>query len=148
LLAALATWLLFIPNGPYLVTDIMHLLDHRRGPLLWFDLILFFSYAHLGLLLAMYSAAQIEDLLSKFAPRVVAKLSMMLLFFAIAFGVYLGRFLRWNSWDLFYKPWDIARELTDCLNNPAEHAKAYLITVLFGTMLNAIYYAFSHDKKV
>src|SRR4051812_18796744 len=37
------TWLVFYPNGPYLITDLIHLRDHRKGPLLWFDVILFFS---------------------------------------------------------------------------------------------------------
>lgn len=143
---ALVMWLLFIPNGPYLITDIMHLGDYRRGPLLWFDLILFFSYAYAGLLVAMMSAQQVDAMLRRFGSM-FATIAMCILFYVIAFGVYLGRFMRWNSWDLFYRPWDIVSEALDCLSNPSDHAKAYLMTVLFGTLLNLVYVASFREHK-
>jgi uncharacterized membrane protein len=147
LILCLAVWLLFFPNGPYLITDIIHLRDHRKGPMIWFDLILFFSYAYLGLLLAMDSAKQIEKVLARYLHWVVAKISMSLIFFAVSFGVYLGRFLRFNSWDLFYKPLDIFADVSDCFSKPADHGNAYAMTLLFGLMLNVVYFAFTKSYK-
>jgi uncharacterized membrane protein len=145
------TWLLFYPNGPYLITDLVHLRDHRKGPLLWFDLILFFSYAHAGLLLATQSAKHIQQVIARYLRRWIATLLMILLFFAVSFGVYLGRFMRWNSWDLMYRPLDILGDFADCVLNPSENFAAYLVTILFGVMLNIIYFSQgSHqvrDKK-
>lgn len=139
------TWLVFYPNGPYLITDLIHLRDHRKGPLLWFDLILFFSYAYVGLLLAVDSAKHIQEVMMRYVHKRLTYVIMSLFFFAVAFGVYLGRFMRWNSWDLFYRPFDIFGDLADCVLNPTDNAKAYLMTILFGLMLNIVY--FSQDVK-
>jgi len=141
------TWLVFYPNGPYLITDLIHLRDHRKGPLLWFDLILFFSYAYVGLLLAVDSAKHIHEVMARYIYKRLTYVIMSMFFFAVAFGVYLGRFMRWNSWDLFYRPLDIFGDLADCVLNPTDNAKAYLMTIFFGLMLNIVYFSQDPVKK-
>lgn len=136
----LLTWLVFYPNGPYLITDLIHLRDHRKGPLLWFDVILFFSYAYTGLLLAMQSARHVQDVLIRYLRKWLAVMMISLFFFAVSFGVYLGRFMRWNSWDFIYRPLDIFGDFADCVLNPNENSKAYLMTILFGVMLNIVFW--------
>ncbi len=95
----LITWLLFFPNSLYIITDLIHVGRGSDFPR-WFDAILIFSAAVLGLLMAFISLYRVEQFLeTKMKQRVVHALMIFILFLG-SFGVYLGRFLRWNSWDV------------------------------------------------
>ncbi len=98
-----AVWLAFLPNAPYLVTDFVHL--HPRPPVpLWFDIALLTSFAGAGLMLGWGSVATVHDTIVRAAGRAagwcVAAGSLLL----SGYGIYLGRFLRWNSWDVLSRP--------------------------------------------
>ncbi len=109
-------WLLFLPNAPYIVTDLLHL--HYRPPVpMWFDVVLIFSAAWTGLMLCFISLREIHKLFElHFRPSWKVHTLMMGILALTGFGVWLGRFHRWNSWDLFTRPnallTDIMRSLT------------------------------------
>jgi uncharacterized membrane protein len=97
-------WLIFFPNAPYLLTDFQHLAFTNGSAPLWFDVILMIWFAWTGLLLGIASLYLMQEIVTKtFTPLVgwVFAISATIL---SSFGVYLGRFLRWNSWDLLYDP--------------------------------------------
>ncbi len=99
----LFSWLLFFPNAPYILTDLFHLRLKTSVPV-WFDLVLILSFAWTGLLMGFMSLLDIEAVLSRWMKsRVVALTSTALLFIG-SFGIYVGRFLRWNSWDIISQP--------------------------------------------
>ena len=104
--------LLFLPNSIYIFTDLVHLRKDLPAPL-WFDLILFLSFALMGF---VYFAKTMREMILLIRPK-VSKIQLKLaeagLVFLSSFGVYLGRYLRLNSWDLFSNPFSIFRELKE-----------------------------------
>jgi len=95
------SWLLLIPNAPYIVTDLIHIVRAKGVPVIY-DTFLLFTSAWVGLLLGFYSLSHIEEIIRmKYSNRITITIISALIFL-ISFGLYLGRFLRFNSWDVFY----------------------------------------------
>jgi uncharacterized membrane protein len=96
-------WLLFFPNAPYIVTDFLHL--KPRGPVpLWYDCVLLFSFAWNGALFGFYSLRMMHDLAHRLAGPLRGWLFVLAVCVLSGLGVYLGRFERWNSWDIVHRP--------------------------------------------
>jgi uncharacterized membrane protein len=57
-----------------------------------------------------------------------------------SFGVYLGRFHRWNSWDVLNNPVGLGLDIFYKITNPMENYKAWAITVLFTAVYSLLYY--------
>jgi uncharacterized membrane protein len=132
-------WLLFFPNAPYILTDLFHLRLETSVPK-WFDLVLIISFAWTGLLFGFLSLMKIERLYTNFfTGKQIAWFSSIILFLA-SFGVYLGRFLRWNSWDVINNPGHLLFDISDRVINPFEHPRTWGVTILFGVLLNIIYW--------
>lgn len=129
-----ALWLLFLPNAPYIATDLLHLMPRPPVPL-WYDLALLLSYAGTGLLLGYGSLIEVqtavEERFSRMMGWIVAAGSLGL----SGFGIYLGRFLRWNSWEVLTDPAGLFYDILDRLLNPASHLRTYAVTLIFGSGL-------------
>jgi uncharacterized membrane protein len=130
-------WLLFLPNSPYMITDLIHL-DHLPNNLLWYDATTIFVNALTALGMGFYSTYIFQklsnNLLSKNTTWVLVILSQIL----SAFGVYLGRFLRFNSWDLFFSP----KSLVQAINYVSNDKLAFKMTLVFSLVLIALYLSF------
>jgi len=134
-------WLAFFPNALYVLTDLVHLGQESSAPL-WFDLILLLSYGITGLLFGFGSLFMIEQRIRQlFHKRNIIWLSFGLLYIS-CFGVYLGRFLRWNSWDLLTNPGQILGDSLARLFNPLDHQASWAFTLLFGSLLAILYWSF------
>lgn len=103
-------WLLFFPNAPYLVTDVIHIASSPES-LIWFDSLLFFFFGWIGLLLGMISLFHIHQYLKNHLSILISEFLIFTICFISSFGVYLGRFERWNSWDLFLNPFNLMKKL-------------------------------------
>lgn len=99
----LALWLAFLPNAPYLVTDFVHLRARPPVPL-WFDIALLISCAATGLLLGYASVADVQRFIARKFGEATAWLCAASALVLSGAGIYLGRFLRWNSWDILANP--------------------------------------------
>ena len=99
----LALWLAFLPNAPYLVTDFVHLRARPPVPL-WFDIALLISCAATGLLLGYASVADVQRFIARKFGQATAWLCAASALVLSGAGIYLGRFLRWNSWDILANP--------------------------------------------
>ena len=127
-------WLLFLPNSPYIITDLVHLHDSSSN-LLWLDMFLVFVFALNGLLLGLLSLLDIGQLLrSRFSATLTAFIIFTVCLLS-GYGIYLGRFLRFNSWDILTNPRTLFLEIFGSLNEP----KVWLITFAFGGLM-WIYY--------
>lgn len=139
----LGLWLLFLPNAPYIVTDIVHL--QPSTPLLYgYDLALILSCAATGLLLGY---ASLFDVHTIFSERFGHKLGWTVAIGALllsGYGVYLGRVHRWNSWDLFTHPGGLLGEIAACLLNPAQHLHTYAFSAIASSAL-LLGYAMLHS---
>lgn len=134
----LAGWLLFLPNSAYIITDLIHL-RARYGAPLWFDALLVFSFAWNGLVVGMTSVWIVQSLVERWFGAVAGWLLAGGALFASAFGIYLGRFLRWNSWDLLTEPKALMNDILPRLLNPLAHPQTLAVTLLLAGMLLMIY---------
>ena len=131
LLAFTGPWLLLLPNAPYLITDLVHLKE-RHGVPLSFDVLIFTAFALAGCVLGWSSLRHMhESWATRFSPRVafVADLTFIAL---TGFGVYLGRFLRFNSWDVVTDPLSLFSTALDTATEPLALAFSLGFSALFG----------------
>ena len=99
----LCLWIVFLPNSPYIITDLFHL-KHRDPMPLWYDLVLVYSFALIGFVLFYRSAMDIIALTKTKMPENYFQFILPVFFSVIAFGLYMGRYLRFNSWDIVHHP--------------------------------------------
>jgi len=137
----LLIWLLFFPNAPYILTDLFHLRLRLSMPI-WFDLVLILLFAWTGLLFGFTSLWDIEQILQKSMKKSMVTMISTLLLFLGSFGIYIGRYLRWNSWDIITEPFRLAYDIGDRLINPFQHPKTWGMTILLGIFLNILYWSF------
>ncbi|MBK8398009.1 MAG: DUF1361 domain-containing protein [Leptospiraceae bacterium] len=142
----LGIWLLFFPNAPYILTDLFHLRLNSTMPK-WFDLILILSFAWTGLLFGYLSLWDIEKILRKSLSQIWISLISVILLFIGSFGIYLGRYLRWNSWDIISEPFNLIYDISDRFINPFDHPRTWGLTIFMGIFLNMIYWTFRMVKR-
>lgn len=142
----LGIWLVFFPNASYILTDLFHLSHHSSMPI-WFDLVLILSFAWTGLLYGFLSLWNLEALMEQFlSKRTITLLSVFLLFVS-SFGIYIGRYLRWNSWDILHHPTKLMGDIGDRIINPFDHARTWGVTVFMGLFLTILYFTFRFLRK-
>lgn len=126
-------WLLFLPNAPYLVTDLVHLSPTSAAPT-WYDLGMLFSFAFVGLALGLHSLHIMRGVvMGRYGP--LAGWTFALAAAALSgLGIYIGRFLRWNSWELFLHPEQLLSDLLAALATPASTLKLLAVVVLFAAL--------------
>jgi uncharacterized membrane protein len=137
-LGLFAAWLAFLPNAPYIVTDLMHLPEVAAAPV-WFDAVTYVAFAWTGLLLGLVSLYLVHCCMrARCGPAagwaVVAVTSAL-----SGLGIYLGRFLRWNSWDVIANPAALAGDLVAIARDPV--GKPLAVTVLFTAFIGVAYLA-------
>lgn len=122
-------WLLFFPNAPYLLTDLLHL--GRAGQIpIWYDMIMLFTFALAGLFLGFASLFWLQDLVAKSWNRLTGWLFVVAVLGLSSFGVYIGRFLRWNSWDILLNPTSLLRNLAAHLLVRNQFVETVAVTLL------------------
>jgi uncharacterized membrane protein len=136
----LPLWMLFFPNAPYILTDLFHLGNTKSMPK-WFDLLMILSFAWAGLFAGFKSLQDIQRMLSKFMSERKSMIIIVILLFSAAFGVYIGRFERWNSWDLLVHPFSVAGDVIEKIIYPFEHPRTWGVTLMLGTLLNVIWFS-------
>lgn len=136
-LVVFSLWLLFLPNAPYILTDILHLTRASQAPA-WYDLALLLSCAGTGLLLGYLSLIDVQAIVARSfglaCSWIFATVSLVL----SGFAIYLGRFLRWNSWDVLIEPTRLF-EIVGTVVRPWAHTQAVYVTLIFGVILTLGY---------
>ena len=133
----LGLWLAFLPNAPYIITDLFHI-KNIDDPLLWFDTMTLFLFAQTGVLAGLYSSLVVHRMVRPLTGRWLAWLLMLGSQVLSGFGIYLGRFGRWNSWDVLAKP--VA--LVDALIAASQDHLSLKLTLAYGFVLAVLYAAF------
>ncbi|RZK46375.1 MAG: DUF1361 domain-containing protein [Pedobacter sp.] len=132
------TWLLFVPNTFYMITDLFHLYQRDTVPK-WFDLVLLMSFAWNGLILGTLSIRKMEKLLAIRFPGLPGNLFVASMMLLNAFGVYLGRYLRFNSWDVVANPFDLFLQILDLVFQPTDYKGAWAMILSFAVMMTIMY---------
>ncbi len=134
-------WFIFLPNAPYLVTDIMHLEERRLVPL-WYDMGLFASFAWTGCVIGVVSLNQMQNIVKKFFGSAFSWLFVLGTVGLSGLGIYLGRFLDWNSWDLILRPQSVLSDIAIRFVHPVQYRQAFGFTLLFAAFILVCYVTF------
>ncbi len=145
-----AAWLLFFPNAPYIFTDLIHLTTrfHRH---FWVDLTLILICALTGLVLGFLSLYLMQTVVARMFGRVMSWLFIAAVAGLSSFGVYLGRFVRVNSWDIVTRPGKLYDGIHSWMSDPFAHSTSFAFPILFATFLFIAYvmlYALTHLPQV
>ncbi|MEL6348888.1 MAG: DUF1361 domain-containing protein, partial [Myxococcota bacterium] len=135
-----AIWLVFLPNAPYLVTDLIHLRERAPVPY-WYDIAMLGMFASTGLLLGVRSLEHVHRLLERPLGAALSWSVIIVISGLCGLGIYLGRFLRWNSWDLATRPEAVLTDILALFLDPSAHRGPWGFTAVFAAMLLAFYAA-------
>jgi uncharacterized membrane protein len=141
-----ALWLLFLPNAPYIVTDLWHLDDRKPVPV-WYDIGMLATFAWTGLFLAVASLNAMQRVVRDYCGRVVSWLFVFGAIGASGLGIYLGRFLYWNSWDLIFQPHGVLMDVAVRLVHPIRYSQTYGVALLFAAFFLVCYVTFASVEQ-
>lgn len=132
-------WFSFLPNSFYILTDYIHI--HLTGEInILFDVVLFFSCIFNAYVFGYWSLYLVHrELLRRLKPQHANWLVIATLF-VCSFGIYLGRYLRWNTWDVIVHPFGLLFDVSDRLANPVSHPQLLTTTLTFFMLLGSIYW--------
>jgi uncharacterized membrane protein len=139
-------WLLFFPNAPYIFTDLIHLTTYFYRHF-WVDLVLILLCAMTGMVLGFVSLFLMQGVVRRLFGSAASWLFIAGVAGLSSFGIYLGRFLRFNSWDIVLKPIALSRGIGHWVANPLAHSSSYAFPLLFSIFLFLAYlmlYALTH----
>ncbi|MFD2585998.1 DUF1361 domain-containing protein [Croceitalea marina] len=123
-------WLLFLPNAPYIITDFIHL-QLSNPTFFLLDFLTIASFALTGFFSGIYSFKIMRELYSLNYAKKMINVYTVLIAFLCGFGVYLGRVIRLNSWDIFINPWKTFIQIMESTTQPL----AWLVAIFFGTLM-------------
>lgn len=142
-----AVWLAFFPNAPYIITDFWHLQERSPIPV-WYDIGMLSAFALTGLFLAVFSLQIMQGLVRYHAGTILSWLFVLVVLGLGGLGIYLGRFLRWNSWDLILHPRHVLGDVAVRLVDPLSHPQTMGVTALFAAILFVCYVALTAREPV
>ena len=138
-------WLIFFPNAPYILTDLQHLANESTTAPLWYDVIVLVWFSWTGLLLGLVSLYLMHDIIQRAFGRALGWAFVFIVSGLSSFGVYLGRFVRFNSWDILNDPKEIVVTILGLAIDPSRRLVAF--TILFAVFYLFVYltlYSFAH----
>lgn len=137
-LATSVIWLLFLPNSFYMISDFVHLQNVQRIDALY-DSLMFTSFIYTGVALGFSSLylvhLQLRRRLSAGAAAFWAAVTLLL----CSIAMYVGRDLRWNSWDVLTNPGGLLFDISDRLQHPSAYPRMILVILAFFVLLASMY---------
>ena len=147
LLIWFSIWLLFLPNAPYIITDLLHLRLSDKH-FMWLDVLVVTSFAYNGLIIFFLSVLDMETVLKKYLKPKKLFYFIVFVVFLTGFGMYLGRFLRYNSWEIIQNPFNLFSDVFDIILNPNQHIEAWIFTLTLGAFLSIGFWMFKAVLKI
>jgi uncharacterized membrane protein len=142
-----AAWLLFFPNALYIITDLFHLRDRELIPV-WYDLVILFSAAINGIIAGFISLYNVEKWLKEKIHIRRTHLFIIPIMLLCAYGIYLGRYERWNSWDIVAQPFALFSEMAHHIFHPFRNKECWLLTLIFGSWMYLLYTYSKRLKRI
>jgi len=136
-----AAWLLFFPNAPYIFTDLIHLTSKFRGHF-WVDMVLILLCALTGLMIGFVSLFLVQSVVADRHGRILSWLFVACVAGLSGVGVFIGRFLRLNSWDILLRPQNFFQHADNWAAAPFADATPYVFPALFAVFLFIAYLMF------
>ena len=139
-------WLIFFPNAPYMLTDLQDLARAGgAGAPLWYDVLIVVWCSWTGTLLGVISLYLMQDIIMRTFGRWAGWIFVLVISGLSSFGIYIGRFVRLNSWDILQNPAETAVEILGLVIDPSMRLAAFTILyTFFFLFLFVLLYSFSH----
>jgi uncharacterized membrane protein len=138
-------WLIFFPNAPYMLTDLQDLARRAAGAPLWYDVIVVVWCTWTGMLLGVISLYLMQDLVVRTFGRAAGWVFVFVISGLSSFGIYIGRFVRLNSWDILQDPAETTQEILGIVIDPSMRLAAFtLLYTIFFLFVFLLLYSFSH----
>lgn len=138
-------WLIFYPNAPYMLTDLQDLSRRATDAPLWYDVIIVVWCSWTGMLLGVISLYLMQDIIVRTFGRNAGWLFVFVISALSSFGIYIGRFVRLNSWDILQNPTETAQEILGIVVDPSMRLAAFTIAyTTFFMFVFLLLYSFSH----
>jgi uncharacterized membrane protein len=131
-------WLLFLPNAPYMVTDLVHL-GRISGAPLWYDGAMIAAFAGTGLLLGLGSVFLVHTVALRTLGARLGWVGLVPVLALCSAGVVLGRFARLNSWDAVTRPGQLVHLLLAHAGDPLASRRALAATAGYAVFLVLAY---------
>lgn len=131
-------WLMLLPNSFYMISDYVHVQTMPPTDLL-FNIVTFTAFIVTAAMLGFYSLQMLHIQLRRRIGGYVAAALVAIILFACSFAIYLGRDLRWNSWDIVLNPAGILFDVSDRIIHPLGHPGTLSITLSFFVLLGSLY---------
>ncbi len=131
-------WLGFLPNSFYIISDIIHIQSSGEISILY-DIAMITSFVLNGLLLGYISLFMMHRIVAKFSSERIAYIFAQCVLLLCSFAIYLGRYLRWNTWDVIVNPAGLVFDVTDRIISPATHSLTFVVTGVFFIVLGSTY---------
>lgn len=132
-------WLLFFPNAPYIATDVVHLQHDALSPY-WYDAVTIAAFAWMGVLLGFASLYLMQTVVRQWRGVLAGWIFAFVAIALGSLGIYLGRFLRLNSWDALEHPSVLPRILHTVARDPFAYQEAIAVTLVFTLALSFAYF--------
>jgi uncharacterized membrane protein len=138
-------WLIFFPNAPYMLTDLQDLSRRTFDAPLWYDVIIVVWCSWTGMLLGVISLYLMQDIIIRRFGHLTGWIFVFVISGMSSFGIYIGRFVRLNSWDILQNPTEAAQVILGIVIDPSMRLAAFtaLYTVFF-MFVFLLLYSFSH----
>ena len=141
-------WLIFFPNAPYILTDLQHLSQGSNSVPLWYDVIMLIWFSWTGMLLGIVSLNLMQEIIKRQIGRWVGWVFVFIVAGLSSVGLYVGRFIRLNSWDVLKNPGEFALNITEWLSDPSLRSLGFIsLYTLFFIFIYLTLYAFGHILK-
>lgn len=137
-LVATFAWLVFLPNSFYMISDYIHLQDVPRYDIL-LDTIMFSSFIFVAMALGFASLLIVHRELSKRLQKSSVYWLIGLVLMLCSYAIFLGRYLRWNTWDVLINPASLLFDVSERLIHPTRHPQMLLTTFSFFILLSSLY---------
>jgi uncharacterized membrane protein len=138
-------WLIFFPNAPYILTDLQYLSRATPDAPLWYDVILLVWFSWTGMLLGLVSLYLMHEIIHRNFGRWPGWFFVLVVSGLTSTGIYVGRFMRWNSWDIIQNPSELAMDILGLVIDPS--LRLFAFTTLFTFFFMFVYlvlYSFGH----
>ena len=123
-----------------MITDFIHL-HHSKSTLIWYDLFMIFCFAFTGLIIAVISIYDMYKIVLKNYNQIIANRFTITVAVLCGFGIYLGRFLRLNSWELFTHPLTTFKLIITSILN----GNTWYVSIGFGTLIAIIFSVYKNN---
>lgn len=131
-------WLLFFPNAPYIMTDLVHLTVRKNLYILngtiqsryWYDLVTLLLFTWSGWLTGFFSLYQFQHVIYRKSNMLLSWLFVLFACVMGGYGVLLGRVYRLNSWDVLTDRHELYRLVMESLNRQSVFFSLFAASVL------------------